>query len=85
LEVKYDEPLANFPFNSKLRRYTKEPLGTLRKTIGTLHAQSCAKDKVIVCLATESRDGDAAEKVKALMVGRCRLTVSNLVLKPPIL
>lgn len=45
----------------------KEPLGTLRKTIGTLHAQTCAKDKLIVCLATESRDHEAPEKVKTLM------------------
>lgn len=45
----------------------KEPLGTLRKTIGTLHAQTCAKDKLIVCLATESRDLEAPEKVKTLM------------------
>jgi hypothetical protein len=45
----------------------KEPLGTLRKTISTLHAQSCAKDKLIVCLATESRDHEAPEKVQALM------------------
>jgi hypothetical protein len=45
----------------------KEPLGTLRKTVGTLHAQSCAKEKLIVCLATESRDTEAPEKVKALL------------------
>mmetsp|Transcript_37366 Transcript_37366/g.92423 ORF Transcript_37366/g.92423 Transcript_37366/m.92423 type:complete len:588 (-) Transcript_37366:336-2099(-) len=45
----------------------KEPLGTLRKTVGTLHSQSCAKDKLIICLATESRDDEAPEKVKALM------------------
>ena len=39
----------------------------MRKTIGTLHAQTCAKDKLIVCLATESRDHEAPEKVKTLM------------------
>ena len=58
-----------------MRRYNKEPLGTLRKTIGTLHAQSCAKDKLVVCLATESRDGDAPE------VGHAWWPVSKPVLK----
>ena len=45
----------------------KEPLGTLRKTISTLRAQTCAKDKLIICVATESRDRGAPEKVRTLM------------------
>ena len=45
----------------------KEPLGTLRKTISTLCAQTCAKDKLIICVATESRDRGAPEKVRTLM------------------
>ena len=45
----------------------KEPLGTLRKTISTLRAQTCAKDKLIICVATESRDRGAPEKVRTLL------------------
>ena len=45
----------------------KEPLGTLRKTINTLRFQSCAREKLIVCIATESRDRDSPEKVRALL------------------
>ena len=45
----------------------KEPLGTLRKTIDTLRSQTCAREKLIVCIATESRDRDAPEKVRALL------------------
>tara|TARA_B100000475_G_scaffold199487_1_gene181913 strand:- start:6650 stop:8413 length:1764 start_codon:yes stop_codon:yes gene_type:complete len=45
----------------------KEPLGTLRKTVSTLSAQTCAKEKLIICMATESRDLEAPEKVRALL------------------
>lgn len=45
----------------------KEPLGTLRKTVGTLAAQTCAKERLIVVLATESRDSEAPGKVAELI------------------
>ena len=45
----------------------KEPLGTLRKTVGTLAAQTCANERLIVVLATESRDTEAPEKVNELI------------------
>jgi len=39
----------------------------LRKTLNTLVAQTCAKDKVIVVIATEKNDKEAIEKVEALI------------------
>jgi|TARA_B100000683_G_scaffold24522_1_gene22672 hypothetical protein len=45
----------------------KEPLGTLRKTVGTLAAQTCANERLIVVLATESRDTEAPGKVNELI------------------
>jgi len=45
----------------------KEPLGTLRKTVSTLAAQTCAKERLIVVLATESRDTEAPGKVDELI------------------
>ena len=45
----------------------KEPLGTLRKTVGTLATQTCAKERLIVVLATESRDTEAPAKVGELI------------------
>ena len=45
----------------------KEPLGTLRKTIGTLATQTCAKERLIVVMATESRDTEAPGKVDELL------------------
>ena len=45
----------------------REPLNVLRKTLNTLVAQTCAKDKVIVVIATEKNDKEAIEKVEALI------------------
>lgn len=45
----------------------KEPLETLRKTVGTLAGQTCAKDRLVVVLATESRDTEAPGKVAELL------------------
>ena len=45
----------------------REPLNVLRKTLNTLVAQICAKDKVIVVIATEKNDKEAIEKVEALI------------------
>jgi glycosyltransferase involved in cell wall biosynthesis len=45
----------------------REPLNVLRKTLNTLVAQTCAKGKVIVVIATEKNDKEAIEKVEALI------------------
>ena len=45
----------------------REPLNVLRKTLNTLVAQTCAKGKVIVVIATEKNDKEAIGKVEALI------------------